>query len=63
MPFDLGMNPKALPDPDGFCEQVARLEEIGVTWLSVGVPGASRAAYCENAARFGAELIARLRKR
>jgi len=62
VPFDLGMNQKALPDADAFCEQATRLEEIGVTWLSVGVPGASRAAYCENAARFGAEVIARLRR-
>jgi len=63
VPFGLGMNQKALPDADAFCEQVARLEEIGVTWLSVGVPGPSRAAYCENATRFGAEVIARLRRR
>ncbi len=62
VPFGLGMNPRALPDADGFCEQALRLEEIGVSWLSVGVPGASRAAYCENAARFGAEVIARLRR-
>ena len=62
VPFGLGMNAKALPDADACCEQVLCLEEIGVTWLSVGVPGASRASYCENAARFGAEVIARLRR-
>jgi hypothetical protein len=60
VPFGLGMSPKALPDADGFCEQVARLAAIGVTWLSVGLPRPSRAAFCENAARFGAEIIARL---
>jgi alkanesulfonate monooxygenase SsuD/methylene tetrahydromethanopterin reductase-like flavin-dependent oxidoreductase (luciferase family) len=60
VPFGLGMHHEALPDPDAFCEQVGRLEAIGVSWLSVGVPGPSRAAYCENAARFGAEVIARL---
>jgi probable F420-dependent oxidoreductase len=61
VPFDQGMNPRALPDPDGFCDQVARLSEIGVTWLSVGLPSASRAGYCESAARFGESVIARLR--
>jgi probable F420-dependent oxidoreductase len=60
VPFGLGMGQKELPDPDAFCEQVLRLDEVGVSWLSVGVPGASRAACCENAARFGAEVIARL---
>jgi alkanesulfonate monooxygenase SsuD/methylene tetrahydromethanopterin reductase-like flavin-dependent oxidoreductase (luciferase family) len=63
VPFGLGMQQKTLPDPDAFCEQVQRLEEIGVTWLSVGVPGASRAAYCDNAARLGTEVIARLAAR
>ena len=63
VPFGTGMHEKALPEPDAFCEQVLRLEEIGVTWLSMGIPGASRAAYRENAARFGEEVIARLARR
>ena len=63
VPFGLGMGQKALPDADAFCEQVAGLEAIGVTWLSVGIPCPTRAAYCENAARFGAEFIARLARR
>jgi probable F420-dependent oxidoreductase len=62
VPFGLGMHPRELPDPDVFCEQVAKLEEIGVSWLSVSVPCPSRAGFCENAARFGAEIIARLRR-
>jgi probable F420-dependent oxidoreductase len=63
VPFGSGMHEKALPDADAFCEQALRLEEIGVTWLSVGIPCPSRAAYCENAARFGEEIIARLARR
>jgi len=62
VPFGLGMHQKALPDADAFCDEVRRLEQIGVTWLSVGVPGPTRAAYCENAARFGAEVISLLRR-
>ena len=62
VPFEQGMNPRALPDPDAFCEQVVRLSEIGVTWLSVGLPSASRAGWCESAAGFGERVIARLRR-
>lgn len=60
VPWGSGMHEKELPDPDAFCEQALRLEAIGVTWLSVGIPCRSRAAYCENAARFGEQIIARL---
>ncbi len=63
VPFGSGMHEKALPDADAFCEQALRLEEIGVTWLSVGIPCRSRSAYSENAARFGEEIIARLARR
>jgi probable F420-dependent oxidoreductase len=62
VPFGLRMNPSATPNPDAFCEQAVRLAEIGVTWLSVGLPCPSRAAYCESAARFGEEIIAALRR-
>ncbi len=58
VPFGLRMNPATTPEPDAFCEQVVRLAEIGVTWLSVGLPCPSRAGYCESAARFGEEIIA-----
>jgi probable F420-dependent oxidoreductase len=61
VPFGLPMNPKRMPDPDGFCEEVARLSEIGVSWLSIGLPSPSRAGYREEAARFGEQVIARIR--
>jgi probable F420-dependent oxidoreductase len=62
VPFGVPMNPTRLPDPDGFCEQVVRLSEIGVSWLSIGLPSPSRAGYCEHAARFGEQVIARIRR-
>ena len=62
VPFGTGMG-RSFPDPDAFCEQVQKLEAIGVTWVPMGLPSPSRAAYCENAARFGEEIIARLRRR
>jgi probable F420-dependent oxidoreductase len=61
VPFGQGMNTRDALDADAFCEQAQRLESIGVTWLSVGLPGRSRAAYCESLARFGDEVIAKLR--
>ena len=61
VPFGLPMNPTRMPDPDGFCEQVVRLAEIGVSWLSIGLPCPSRAGYREEAARFGEQVIARVR--
>jgi probable F420-dependent oxidoreductase len=62
VPFGLPMNPSRLPDPDAFCEQVIRLTEIGVSWLSIGLPSPSRAGYREHAARFGEQVIARIRR-
>jgi len=62
VPFGLRMSPTRTPDPDALCEQVVRLAEIGVTWLSVGLPCPSRAGYCEHAARFGEQVIARIRR-
>ena len=62
VPFGTSMG-GAIPDADAFCEQLQKLEANGVTWISMGLPSPSRAAYCENAARFGAEIIARLRRR
>jgi len=62
VPFGAQMNAPLAPDPDAFCEQLERLAAIGVTWVSVGIPAPSRAAYCENAARFGEEVVARMRR-
>jgi probable F420-dependent oxidoreductase len=62
IPFGQGMSPRALPDPDDFCEQAQRLSAIGVGWLSIGIPCPTRAAFCENVARFGETVIARLRR-
>ncbi len=61
VPWGRGMNSNAELDPESFRDQVRELESIGVTWLSLGLPGKSRAAYCENAARFGEEVIGKLR--
>jgi hypothetical protein len=38
-------------------EEAATLAALGVTWLTVYLPAPSRAAFLENVARFGAEVI------
>jgi probable F420-dependent oxidoreductase len=63
VPFGMGMNADRLPDADAFCEQAQKLEAIGVSWLSVGMPGRSAGEVVENAVQFGERMIARLRRR
>lgn len=62
VPFGATMYAGETPDRDEFCEQLERLADIGVTWVSVGIPAESLAGYCEEAARFGTEVISRLRQ-
>ena len=61
VPFGHGMNTREALDAEAFCEQAQHLEAIGVSWLSIGLPGRTRADYCESLARFGDEVIAKLR--
>jgi probable F420-dependent oxidoreductase len=42
-------------------DEVRAMEEVGVTWLSVGVVGDDRPTYLANARRYAAEVIAPLR--
>jgi len=57
VPFGSSMNSQKSLDPPAFLEQVAELESIGVTWISLGVPGKRRSEYLESIARFGDEVI------
>ncbi len=57
VPFGSRMNSQQTLDPAAFREQVAELESIGVTWVSLGVPGASRSEYLDSIARFGEDVI------
>ena len=57
VPFGSRMNSQEPLDPEAFREQVAELESIGVTWVSLGVPGASRNEYVGSIARFGEDVI------
>lgn len=64
-PFDICINPlhplggQTRADADRFIEGCAQLAEIGVTWVFAGLPHPSLAAFKENAAWFGEEVVAR----
>ncbi len=57
VPFGSRMNSQKPLDVPAFREQVAELESIGVSWLSLGVPGLRRDEYLDAIAHFGAEVI------
>ena len=51
------MNSQDPLDTNAMREQIGELAAIGVNWISLGVPGASRAEYLDSIAAFGAEVI------
>jgi probable F420-dependent oxidoreductase len=67
--FDICINPfeplgsDSDEDVERFCEHVAQLAEVGITWIFAGVAHPSLAGFEENAARFGEQVIARCKSR
>lgn len=59
VPFGLGMNRRGPLEVEALREQLAALAEIGVTWLSVGMPTQSRAAYLEGLEEFAEAFLDR----
>lgn len=57
VPFGSRMNSQKSMDPQAMRDQFAQLEAIGVNWITLGVPGRSRAEYMESIGAFGAEMI------
>lgn len=57
VPFGLHMNTPRVPPNAELEEQFGRLAEVGVTWVSVGFPTPSRAAYQDALARFGETFL------
>ena len=58
-PFGLDMRSDGLPEPGAVLDAAKRLAALGVTWLAVTLPCATRRELCERAAWFGREVIAR----
>lgn len=47
-------------EPAQTLDSIEGLRELGVTWMTTGVSGATRAEWCDNAQRFGEEIITKL---
>jgi probable F420-dependent oxidoreductase len=57
VPFGLPMNVRSLPPDDDLHEQFSALEAAGVTWVSLGLPTASRESYLESLAQFAETFL------
>jgi probable F420-dependent oxidoreductase len=49
-------------NPGRLLERIAELGDMGVTTVSASVPGQTRAEWCDNAERYGEEVLAKLPK-
>jgi len=61
MPLGADMFRSGRHDADRVVESVAELAAAGVTWLAAGVPGETRTEFMDNVARYGDEVLARVR--
>ena len=48
-------------NPPALLEKIGRMRELGVTTVGATIDGRTRAEWCDNAERYGAEIIAKLR--
>ncbi len=62
MPFGLAMHRPEPVDPERFRETLAKLEKLGVTWLTMVLPGNTRAEFLDRVRRFGQDVLAPLRR-
>jgi len=60
VPFGLSMHRRDGVDPVRFRDSVEELAALGVTWLTLALPGDTRAAFCDAVRRFGDEVLASL---
>ncbi len=60
IPEGLSMGESATVDTDAVLRSIRQLEEMGVEWASVALPGETRDEQLESIAAFGTSVIARL---
>lgn len=60
VPFGLAMHARQGVDPLRFRDTVAELAALGVTWLTLGLPGDTRREFCDAVRRFGDDVLAAL---
>ncbi len=52
--------PGEASNPQQVIDRIGRYKQMGVTGVAVPLDGRTRAEWCDNAARFGAEVISKL---
>ena len=52
--------PGATWNPQGLLDQLGQYQQLGVTGVAAHIDGRTRAEWCENAERFGAQVLAKL---
>lgn len=55
-------SPGEKPAPQELVDRIGRYEEMGITGVALHLDGKTRAEWCDNAARCGAEVLAKLPK-
>ncbi|MBW2268114.1 MAG: LLM class F420-dependent oxidoreductase [Deltaproteobacteria bacterium] len=61
VPFGMGLNDRdGGLDADRVLESTRELERLGVTWLTIALPGRTRSETCEKVSAFGAEVLSQL---
>lgn len=63
VPFGFEIHDRAAFDEGAMRSQVARLADLGVTWLMINVPCETRADYLERVADLGERVVSALRSR
>jgi hypothetical protein len=48
--------------PDSLLEKIGRFSEIGVSESAVSIEGKTRAEWCDNAERFGADVLSKIKR-
>lgn len=64
MPKDLVLDGMKSPTDEwnaqALIDQAGQLHELGVTWASVHIDGRDRSEWCDNAARYGSEVVSKI---
>ncbi len=54
------LSPGEKPEPAATIDRIGKLRELGVAATATGLPGRTRTEWCDNAARFDAEVLAKI---
>jgi probable F420-dependent oxidoreductase len=64
MPGDLVLDSMKSPteewNPQALIDQSGKLHELGITWVSVHIPGRDRIEWCDNVERYGSEVVSQI---